>query len=294
MSESGDLIDVSVYNYDRGGMLYLIILLFIAVLWLIGGKKGINSAIGLVFTFICIIFLFLPMIYRGVSPILSAVIIGVLTTFVVMYLIDGFTVKSLCSMAGTVAGVVIAAGFAFMFSAMTHISGYNVSDAEELNYIGQMTNIDVGELMFAGILISALGAVMDVAMSVASTINEIHDKNPQLGTKALFKSGINVGRDMMGTMSNTLILAFTGGSINTLVYIYSYNYSYYQVLNMYSIGIEIIQGISASLGVVLTVPFVAFITSVILTRKGGKKKSLQVTTPGGQDLTQSDFTDVGA
>lgn len=293
VSESGDLIDVSVYNYDRGGMLYLIILLFIAVLWLIGGKKGINSAIGLVFTFICIIFLFLPMIYRGVSPILSAVIIGILTTFVVMYLIDGFTVKSLCSMAGTVAGVVIAAGFAFMFSAMTHISGYNVSDAEELNYIGQMTNIDVGELMFAGILISALGAVMDVAMSVASTVNEIHDKNPQLGTKALFKSGINVGRDMMGTMSNTLILAFTGGSINTLVYIYSYNYSYYQVLNMYSIGIEIIQGISASLGVVLTVPFVAFITSFILTRKGGNKKSLQATALGGEDHLTSLLTGGG-
>ena len=108
---------------------------------------------------------------------------------------------------------------------------------------------------------------MDVAISVASTINEIHDKNPQLSRKELFSSGINVGRDMMGTMSNTLILAFTGSSINTLVYIYSYNYSYYQVLNMYSIGIEIIQGISATLGVILTVPFVAFISSMFLSRR---------------------------
>ena len=114
--------------------------------------------------------------------------------------------------------------------------------------------------MFAGILISALGAVMDVAMSVASTINEIHDKNQKLDTKELFKSGINVGKDMMGTMSNTLILAFAGGSINTFVYIYSYNYQYYQVLDMYSIGIEIIQGISATLGVILTVPIVSAIS----------------------------------
>ena len=75
---------------------------------------------------------------------------------------------------------------------------------------------------------------------------------------------MNVGRDMMGTMSNTLILAFAGGSINTFVYIYSYNYQYYQILNMYSVGIEIIQGISATLGVILTVPLVSFITTYAL------------------------------
>lgn len=267
ISESEDTITASVYNYDRGDILYLIILFFIVVLWLIGGKKGLNSAIGLVFTFVCIIFLFLPMIYRGVSPILSAVVIVILTTFVVMYLIDGISVKSVCAMLGTIAGVLISTLFAALFGCLTNISGNNVSDIENLMYIGQMTDIDVGELMFAGILISALGAVMDVAISVASTINEIHEKNPQLSRKELFSSGINVGRDMMGTMSNTLILAFTGSSINTLVYIYSYNYSYYQVLNMYSIGIEIIQGISATLGVVLTVPFVAFISAMFLSRR---------------------------
>lgn len=267
VSESGDNVTASVYNYDRGNILYLIILFFIAVLWLIGGKKGLNSAIGLVFTFVCIIFLFLPMIYRGVSPILSSVVIVILTTFVVMYLIDGLSVKSLCAMAGTIAGVVISAVFAALFGHLTHISGNNVSDIENLMYIGQMTDINVGELMFAGILISTLGAVMDVAISVASTINEIYEKNPMLSKKELFSSGINVGRDMMGTMSNTLILAFTGSSVNTLVYIYSYNYSYYQVLNMYSIGIEIIQGISATLGVILTVPFVAFISAMLLSRR---------------------------
>ena len=108
---------------------------------------------------------------------------------------------------------------------------------------------------------------MDVAMSVASTINEIHEKNPALDGRELFRSGIRVGKDMMGTMSNTLILAFTGSSINTLVFIYCYKYSYYQVLNMYDIGIEIIQGIAATLGVILTVPFVAAVSAVLLKRK---------------------------
>lgn len=264
ISESDELTTVSVYNYDRGMQLYAIIGFFLLVLVLIGGLKGWKSAIGLVFTFCCIIFLFLPLIYRGVSPILAAAFIVVLTTVAVMYLIDGMTTKSKCAMIGTILGVVIAALFAWLFGEISHISGYNVDDVESLIYIGQMTNIRVGELMFAGILISALGAVMDVAMSVASTICEIHAKTPHLDGKELFHSGIHVGKDMMGTMSNTLILAFAGGSINTFVYIYSYNYQYYQILNMYSVGIEIIQGISATLGVILTVPLVSFITAYAL------------------------------
>ena len=107
-------------------------------------------------------------------------------------------------------------------------------------------------------LISALGAVMDVAMSIASTINEIHFRNPLLSARELFFSGIRVGKDMMGTMSNTLILAFTGTSINTLVFLYVYNYSTTQIINMYSIGIELIQGIASTMGVILTIPLVSF------------------------------------
>ncbi len=207
ISESDELTTVSVYNYDRGNQLYMIIAFFLIVLVLIGGFKGFKSAVGLVFTFCCILFVFMPLIYRGVSPIFAAAFVVIITTVVVMYLIDGFTAKSICAIVGTIIGVVLAAVFAFIFGKICHISGYNVDDIESLIYIGEMTDIKVGELMFAGILISALGAVMDVAMSVASTINEIHDKNPKLDTKELFKSGINVGKDMMGTMSNTLILA---------------------------------------------------------------------------------------
>ena len=267
ISESDNYTSVSVYNYDRGNQLYMIIWIFMLTLVIIGGLKGFKSALGLIFTFGCVIFLFLPLIYRGISPIYASIVLVIITTIVVMYLIDGITVKSCCAMAGTILGVTIAAIFAWIFGKMTHISGNNVDDIESLIYISEMTDIKIGELMFAGILISALGAVMDVAMSIASTINEIHDKNSELSAHELFNSGINVGKDMMGTMSNTLILAFAGGSINTFVYIYSYNYRYYQTLNMYSVGIEIIKGISATMGVILTVPLVSVITAYALKEK---------------------------
>lgn len=260
VSESSDSVYVNVYSYDRSPIIYIIIIFFLIILCIIGGKQGINSAIALIFTFICIVFLFLPMIYRGISPIFAAIIVSVLTTIVTMYLIGGISSKTFTSIIGTVLGVIISGFFALIFGHLTKISGYNVSDIEQLSYVGQMTNINIGELMYAGILISSLGAIMDVAMSISSTINEIFYRNPELSSKELFKSGINVGKDMMGTMSNTLILAFTGGSLNTLVFMYAYNYPAIQIMNMYSIGIEIIQGIAATLGVVLTVPIISLIS----------------------------------
>ena len=261
VNESDDSLYVTVFSQDRTWILYAIVFLFLVTLCIIGGRQGFNSAIALVFTFVCIVFLFLPMIYRGISPVLAAVAVAVLTTFVTMYLIGGLSSKSITSMIGTVAGVGISAVLAVVFGKIAGISGYNVSDIEQLEYVGQMTNVRIGELLYAGILISALGAVMDVAMSVASTISEIHFRNPQLSRKELFTSGIRVGKDMMGTMSNTLILAFTGSSINTLVFMYVYGYGIVQITNMYSIGIEIIQGIASTMGVILTVPIVSVISA---------------------------------
>lgn len=261
VNESDDSLYVTVFSQDRMWILYAIVFLFLVTLCIIGGRQGFNSAIALVFTFVCIVFLFLPMIYRGISPVLAAAAVAVLTTFVTMYLIGGLSSKSITSMIGTVAGVGISAVLAVVFGKIAGISGYNVSDIEQLEYVGQMTNVRIGELLYAGILISALGAVMDVAMSVASTISEIHFRNPQLSRKELFTSGIRVGKDMMGTMSNTLILAFTGSSINTLVFMYVYGYGIVQITNMYSIGIEIIQGIASTMGVILTVPIVSVISA---------------------------------
>ena len=261
VSESQGEMTASVYSQNREMQLYLIIAIFVFTIILIGGKKGLASVIGLGFTILCILFLFLPMIYKGISPIWSAVLVVILTTVATMYLVGGISRKTMTAILGTVSGVLISALFAMLFCKMTNISGYNVSDIEDLIYIRDQTGIKVGELLFSGILISALGAVMDVAMSISSTIEEIHCQNSELTIKELFQSGMNVGKDMMGTMSNTLILAFAGGSINTLVFIFAYNYEYLQVVNMYAIGIEIIQGIASSMGVILTVPITSFLAA---------------------------------
>lgn len=258
---------VSVYSLDREYIIYTFVGLFLLLMCIIGGKNGIKAVAGLLFTMFSIVYIFMPLIYRGMSPFLAAVLIVIITTAATMYLIGGITKKTVSAILGTIMGVLFSGISAYLFGRVSGISGNNVSNIETLLFVGQNTKIQIGGLLFSGILIASLGAVMDVAMSVSSTINEIHEKNPALNRRELFKSGMNVGKDMMGTMSNTLILAFTGGSLSTLVVNYAYDISYRQIINGYSIGIEIMQGISGSIGIVLTVPFVSLIASFLLYNK---------------------------
>lgn len=273
VSENSSSNIVTVYSRDRTSVIYGFAFIFAAVVCIIGGKKGAKAVLSLIFAFICIGYLMFPLIYQGISPIMITIVVSVLTTVVTLGLLGGISSKTLSAIIGTTCGVVISAVAALIFGKAAGISGYNVSDIETLNYVGQNSSIQIGQLLFSGIIISSLGAVMDVGMSIASTIQEIHDTNPSLSRKQVFLSGIHVGQDMMGTMTNTLIFAYVGGSLTTLIINYAYDLSYRQLANSYIIGIEIMQGLSGSLGVVLTVPITAFVASFLI----GKKKKMKTT-----------------
>ena len=267
INESKGELLASVYSVNRGPMVWLMAAVFVAIVVAVGGRKGISSILSLVFTMLCIFFIFLPMIYKGISPILAAVLVVAFTTVVTMCMVDGITKKSVAAMLGTIIGVVFSGAFALIFGQVTSITGYNVSDIENLVYVGEMTDIKIGELLFAGILIASLGAVMDVGMSIASTLNELKEQNPQMMLKELFQSGMNVGRDMMGTDSNTLILAFAGSSVSTLLLDYAYDLPYQQIINSNNIGIAIMQGLAGSFGIVLSVPLTVLICTILFHRK---------------------------
>ena len=266
-SVAGDSTITSVYSQDREWVIYAFAAAYLVVLCLVGGKQGIKGALGLVFTFFCILFVYLPLVYRGLSPFWVSVFICVITTLVTMYLIGGPTRKTLVATGGTVAGVVIAGISATIFSMATGITGWNVSDIESLLTLASTSGVQVGGLLFSGLLISSLGAVMDVAMSIGSAIAEIHAQNPALSRGELFKAGMHVGRDMMGTDSNTLILAFAGGSISMLVLDYAYSLPYQQIINSNNIGIAIMQGLSGSFGIVLAVPVTVALAVALYTWK---------------------------
>ena len=266
-SVAGDSTVASVYTQDREGVIYIFALIYLLVLCLIGGKQGIKGCLGLVFTFFCVIFVYLPLVYLKYSPFWTAVFVCFITTLVTMYLIGGPTRKTCAATLGTLVGVILAGVSAWCFSKASGISGYNVSDIETLMTLWNTNRIQVGGLLFSGLLISCLGAVMDVAMSISSAIDEIYRQNLSLSRKELFTAGLRVGRDMMGTDSNTLILAFAGSSVSTLLLDYSYNLPYQQIINSNNIGIAIMQGLAGSFGIVLSVPFTVLICTILFHKK---------------------------
>ena len=266
-SVAGETTIASVYSQDREWVIYIFAILYLLALCIIGGKQGIKGCLGLIFTFFCVIFVYLPLVYLGYSPFWSAVFICFLTTLVTMYLIGGSTKKTCAATLGTLAGVVLAGISAWCFSKASGISGYNVSDIETLMTLWNTNRIQVGGLLFSGLLISCLGAVMDVAMSISSAIDEIYKQNSSLTRKELFKAGMRVGRDMMGTDSNTLILAFAGSSVSTLLLDYAYDLPYQQIINSNNIGIAIMQGLAGSFGIVLSVPLTVLICTILFHRK---------------------------
>ena len=265
---------VTVYSQDRSMEIYGFAAFFVLCVCLVGGWKGFKSILSLAFTGVTILFILFPLMYRGYSPILMSVIICTIATIFSMMMIGGLSTKTAAATIGTVFGVVASAVAAMVFGHFAGISGYNVSDIENLIYVQQVTSIKVGELLFSGIIISALGAVTDVGVSVASTIQEIHQTDPNLGKRKLFMSGIHVGRDMMGTMVDTLILAYVGTALSTLVTNYAYDLSYNQLINSNNIGIEIMQSLAGSLGIVLAVPITAFVAVELIYRKPKEEKAV--------------------
>lgn len=274
-SLAGDTVVSSVYAQDREFQILAFAALYLLALCLIGGWQGAKGALGLVFTFGCILWVYLPLVYRGWSPFWSAVLVCAVTAVVTLWLVGGPTRKTLVAAAGTVAGVVMAGVAASLFSLATGITGWNVNDIESLMTLWSTADIQVGGLLFSGLLISSLGATMDVAMSIASSMAEVQAQTPDISYRALFQAGMRVGRDMMGTDSNTLILAFAGGSVSMLVLDYAYDLSWLQIINSNNIGIAVMQGLAGSFGVVLSVPVTVALAMLLYVRPGRETPALQ-------------------
>ncbi len=264
-SKTGSLSSYTVYSYDRMTAVAGFLAFFALLLMVVGGKKGVKSVIALTATFACFLFFFFPLLH-GFSPIVAAVITSTIVLSLTVWLICGPTRQAVAAGIASFGGVLSAGIAAEVFGHMAHLSGYNVPNIEALLFISQNSKIDVGELLFAGILFASLGAVLDIAMDVSAAVSEIHSHNPEHPPKTLFQSGMRVGQDVMGTMASTLILAVFGGSLGTWVLDYVYDLPFLQLLNSNSLDIVIMQGLSGGIGVILTVPIAAGFSAVLLSR----------------------------
>ena len=261
ISSYDNFITTVIVNYSRETAIYTLVFIFMLIVIFIGGLKGIKSIFSLGVTMVCVIFLFIPLIIRGINPIIASIVIVILSTGVTMLSLNGFSKKTVVACLSCILCTAIAGVLAYLFGVITNISSFNTNEAQDLLFVAQNTSLRVKELLFAGIIIVSLGAIMDTTMSITSSIFEMNEINNKLTSSQLFKSGMNIGRDVMGTMTNTLILAFTGSSINIVVIYFMYNLPYMQLINIDVIVIEIIQGLAGGIALVLSIPIAAFASS---------------------------------
>lgn len=264
VDEQGELYVVSVPAYNRAPVMLGLALIFAALLVIIGRKKGVMALVGLVYTLACIWFIQVPMILRGAEPVLVSIIIVALTTAASLLFLTGLSRKTLCAVLGCVCGVGVAGIFAAVSGSISQLNGFNLPEAEDLVLRATQDTVRISGLLVSGILVASLGAVMDVAMSISSSCWELRQLNPGLPKAALFRSGMNIGRDAMGTMANTLILAFAGASLNTLLLFRIYGYPAIQLFNSDAIAVELIRGLAGSIGIILTVPLVAALSTALM------------------------------
>ena len=248
-------IRATVYEYNRIPALIGVVLLFVLATVLVGGKTGLKSLIGLAVTVVCLFWVLIPLLLRGAPTLPTVFLCCVFISAVAFTILGGLHRKTVCAMLGTVAGVALAMLFGLAAQALARIDGLRMSDVEPLLQLRQ-TGVPIGlrYLLVGGVIISALGAVMDVAMSISSALEEVHAANPDYGARELFRSGMNIGRDMVGTMTNTLILAFLGSGFTMIIYLYSLGLARYQLLPSAYMAIELISGLSSSVGMIGRVP----------------------------------------
>ena len=267
--------ETNYYVQDRArdrGVLYLL-LLGVALLIAVGRLKGVKTIIALAFTGLLLFYYLLPRLLEGQNPVLLSVLVAGLVIIFSLVLISGFNLKSLAAIIGTLTGVIVAGVLTLWVGEVAHLTGFNTDEAQMLSYMNY--DLDVRGILFAGIIIGSLGAITDVGISVASAAAEIKEASPSLGIASLVRGGLNVGRDVMGTMVNTLILAYVGTATPLLLLFMGYEMAWLRVINMDLIATELVRGLVGVIGLVVAIPVTALTAGFLLgtkTPRGSKKK----------------------
>ncbi|NBI05428.1 YibE/F family protein [Senegalia massiliensis] len=271
--ESGEIIEGYISEIARDKYLLYLGIVFFLLLLIIGGLKGLKAIITLLITAFAVLKIMLPLILKGYNPIYLSIIISICIIAVTLVIISGFNRKALAAIIGTTGGVLVAGLITLIIGELASLTGLGTEEAQMLSLVEQGDSFNFKGILFAGIILGALGAVMDVSMSIASSINEIKTANPEMTTKQLIKSGMNVGKDIMGTMSNTLILAYSGGSIHLMLLFMAHDFNIIDIINRDMIASEILRALAGSIGLIFTVPITAIVASNLYNRIDKKTSS---------------------
>lgn len=256
-------IEVHISEYLRDSYIYVVMIIFIILLILLGGFQGIKTIITLILTILLVLKVLLPGLLAGYNPIVLTLVVSFIITLMTILIVAGFNTKSYAAIIGVLGGVLVSGLIAYVIGSKVRLTGMSSEEAMMLMYIPQGGNFDFRGLLFAGIIMGALGAVMDVGMSIASAMEEIKIADPDISIKALIMAGMNVGKDIMGTMANTLILAYTGSAMPLLLLFTAYKDPLVKIINLDIIATEIIRAFAGSIGLILSIPLTAITVGIL-------------------------------
>ncbi len=250
-------------DYVRVTPLIWLLIVFCALIIVFSKMQGLKTVISLALTCLSVFVVLIPAILNGHNIYFWSVAVCVYITVMTLSIVSGFTIKSLCAGIGCVCGVICSGLIVLIMDKFLNMTGMLEEESVYLLQLYPDNPINLKAIIFAMIIVGAVGAVMDVAMSISSSLYELRIKSPAISSKELMKSGFVIGRDMMGTMANTLVLAYIGSSLTCVLLLVAYNANIEQVINKEMIVAEILQALAGSLGILLTLPLTSAVCSVI-------------------------------
>lgn len=260
---SGEEGDYEFSEYIRSEYLIILGMLFVLLLLFFGRSKGFNTLISLVFTCLAVFAVFVPAVISGQDIYIWTVIICAYIIIMTLLVVNGPNRKSLTACIGCSGGVFIAGLLSVIMNSVLRLSGILDESTFSLTTVNPDNPIDLLAIIFASITIGSMGAVMDVAVDISSSLHEIKLKVPKIPRAELFKSGMTIGRDLMGTMANTLVLAYIGSALSTTVLLVIFNGSLLELFNKERVIVEVMQALIGSIGILLTIPFTALVASIV-------------------------------
>jgi uncharacterized membrane protein len=230
---------------------------------LVGRFKGLRSVLGLGVQIFFILAFLLPCVYRGFSPVLASIITVTVGAAFSLLLLNGFGKKTYTALIATCAGVLLSGLFFVLMTGLTAVSGYNIAETDTLILTSRATGLRLADVLFAEVLVASIGAVTDTTVSVSAAMYELLQKRPDTPQNELFRSGIEVGRDMIGSMCQTLILAFAGGALGLFLTLMATGSDFNRIMSSDYVGIEIVHGLTGSLAVIAAVPLTAAVCAYL-------------------------------
>ncbi len=277
-------------EYVRFDPLLILGLLFGVGLLIFGRLKGVNTIVSLAFTCLSVFVVFIPAVMSGQNIYFWSILTCIFITVMTLLIVNGANRKSLAAGIGCFSGVSVAGLITLIMDGIIHLTGWLDESSMNLYVLNPEHPIDLKAIIFAGIIIGAIGAIMDVAMSLSSSLQELKIKLPTASWKTLFRSGITIGRDIMGTMANTLVLAYIGSSLSMTLLIVAYTGSMTALLNREAIIVEILNALAGSIGILLTIPLTSMVCALLYAgRKETPTPSEEETPPPKKATPQKAF-----